>query len=136
MVQDADTRASGGGIGWIVGLSLVMGVVFLVGWAAREGAKSSDEADRLAMSLAGLRGDQRCLLAWTKARDMHLREGDTPGGHDPEVLLPGPPLVIACEMITTGGRVVEPLRVYVRCNRLDLACVDLMDPSADISAAR
>jgi len=115
---------------WAVGCVLLLFAgVAAVMFAAHEDATTREQRGDLAVQLAGLdeRPGQTCNLAWIKAREGGVAGARTPGIHPPRTLSHGPPRVIECQMITTGGVVVEPLIVEERCSDLDLRCLHLLN---------
>lgn len=115
---------------WAVGgVLLLLAGVGLVMFTAREDAATRERRGDLAVQLAGLdeRPGRSCNLAWIKARESGVAGARTPGIHPPRILSYGPPRVIECQMITTGGVVVEPLIVEERCSDLNLRCLHLLN---------
>ena len=111
-------------IGAIVAFGMV-GIVAVVLALAWNSGKHSYERDDLAMRLVGLDGNQTCNIAWLKATDQGLADDRTPSIFAPEVRVVGPPRVLSCPMIRTGGVEAEPLIVFERCRDVDMDCVDL-----------
>ncbi|VDC51417.1 hypothetical protein [Brevundimonas mediterranea] len=111
-------------VGAIVAFGVVglVAVVLAIAWNS---GKHSDERDDLAMRLARIGGNQTCNIGWLKATDQGLADGRTPSIFAPEVRVVGPPRVLSCPMIRTGGVEAEPLIVFERCRDVDMDCVDL-----------
>lgn len=116
-------RASRSVAPWIaMGVITIIGVLLLL---ARNNGESLYERDNLALRLAGLEGNQTCNIAWLKANDQGLSEDRTPSIFAPQVRVVGPPRVLSCPMIKSGGVEAEPLIVFERCRDVDMDCVDL-----------
>lgn len=112
-------------VGWVVGIGAValIGLYFL----ALNTGKSLEERDDLAAQLARLGGNPTCNIAWIKASESGRAGDRTPDGYAPEVKVIGPPRVVACGMLKTGGVKAEPLLIYERCRDIDRRCIDFVD---------
>ncbi len=110
---------------WSYALVAVLVGFIALSMFAYNGAKERNESEDLALQIARVGGNQYCALAWIMAREAGLDDGRTPGAYAPDVLVLGPPQVMSCGMIRTGGVDAEPLVFVRRCRELDRRCISL-----------
>jgi len=110
---------------WSYGLSIVVIGFLALTMYAYSAAKSRHEREELALEIAQIGGNQYCALAWIVAREEGVDAGRTPSAYSPDVLTQGPPQVMSCGMLRTGGVAAEPLVFIRRCRELDRRCIAL-----------
>lgn len=112
------------GDAFALGLLVVVAVVVVLYFLLWNTGKSLDVKDQLAAEIAGLDGDQTCLIAWVKARETGRRAGEFPSIKPARIAVDGPPRVLECGMVDADAEPVEPLMVFERCTEVDRKCVD------------